>query len=424
VKSRARRRVLAVVAMLAIAAALGATAPSAHAATKQPASTTAAPTTTAAPAATGEHGITDNSVKVGGLGWALAYGGADVGARARFARANAEGGVNGRMINYIGMRDDNGDPNADQQAAQQLVNSDQVFAVVPVVTPVFAAGSDLAAAKTPFVGWALSSSFCANAYGFGLTGCTTPAAGTVTSNAWGLLLAKALGSAVGKNVAVLTENTPSGQYALTTATASLQSAGFTVPFGQSALPVPAVGDYSALAGKIMAGAAGKPPDVVLAIGGYDNIALLRQALAGANYQGAFTDSIEYDPQLVSAANGVLVMLPTAPAGSAKDVPAIQQLVTDVQKVAPNQPIDSSVIAGYLSADMFLKMLAQVPVNPTQSRFQKAANRYIYDVPDVVGPTRFPKAHTQPTPCGSMVQSDGTAFAVKVPYTCGKVVSAK
>jgi hypothetical protein len=239
-----------------------------------------------------------------------------------------------------------------------------------------------------------------------------------------VVLAKALGSATGKNVAVLTENTASGQYAMAAASASLESAGFAVPFAQSALPVPAVGDYGALAGKIMTGAGGKPPDVVLAIGAYSNIALLRQALAAANYQGAFSDSIEYDPQLVSAANGVLVMLPTAAAESAKDVPAMAQLVADVQKVAPNQAVDASVIAGYFSADMFLKMLDQVPVDPTQAKFVKAANRFIYDVPNVVGPTRFPKAHTQPTPCGSLVQSDGTAYAVKVPYTCGKVVSVK
>ena len=73
---------------------------------------TTAPATTA-PA----NGITPTSVKVGGLGWALEYGGADVGARARFARANASGGVNGRTIDYVGFRDDGGDPAASAKAA-------------------------------------------------------------------------------------------------------------------------------------------------------------------------------------------------------------------------------------------------------------------------------------------------------------------
>ena len=55
---------------------------------------------------------------------------------------------------------------------------------------------------------------------------------------------------------------------------------------------------------------------------------------------------------------------------------------------------------------------------------KAANKLTYKVANTVGPTKFPAAHTQPTPCGSLVQSDGVAFKVKVPYTCGKVVAVK
>jgi hypothetical protein len=46
------------------------------------------------------------------------------------------------------------------------------------------------------------------------------------------------------------------------------------------------------------------------------------------------------------------------------------------------------------------------------------------VADTVGPTVFPAAHTLPTPCGALVSSTGTAYAVKVPYTCGRVVAIK
>jgi len=67
------------------------------------------------------------------------------------------------------------------------------------------------------------------------------------------------------------------------------------------------------------------------------------------------------------------------------------------------------------------VLAQRPADLSAASFLKAANRFTYEVPGVVGPTKFPKARTQPTPCGSLVQSDGTAYSVKVPYTCSKVV---
>ena len=53
---------------------------------------------------------------------------------------------------------------------------------------------------------------------------------------------------------------------------------------------------------------------------------------------------------------------------------------------------------------------------------KGANKgFTYAVPGTVGPTKFPSAHNEPTPCGSLVRSDGSAYAALVPYTCGKVV---
>jgi hypothetical protein len=62
---------------------------------------------------------------------------------------------------------------------------------------------------------------------------------------------------------------------------------------------------------------------------------------------------------------------------------------------------------------------------TVDRFVKATNKgFTYQVADTVGPTKFPAAHNAPTPCGSLVQSDGAAFSVLVPYTCGKVVRVK
>jgi len=358
-------------------------------------------------------------VRVGGLGWALEYGGADVGARARFARANVSGGVNGRTIDYVGFRDDGGDPATSAKVAQQLVHQDHVFAVVPAVTPVLST-ADLVAANVPYFGWALSSKFCATKLGFGFNGCLVPPGGSVTSGAWGDVLAKAVGGQ-GKTIAVLTENTDSGASAFDSVSASVKAAGFDVVMGQRALPVPAVGDFAALAKKIMSSSSGKAPDVVLAVGSYSNVVLVKTELADAGFKGVFTDSIEYDPQLVAAADGTMVFLQTAPVESAKTVPAMQQLVDDVHKLAPTQPIDPAVIAGYLSADLFLQVLAQRPANLSAASFLDAANRFSFAVPGVVGPTKFPKARTQPAPCGSLVQSDGTAFSVKVPYTCSKVV---
>jgi ABC-type branched-subunit amino acid transport system substrate-binding protein len=366
------------------------------------------------------RGLTPTSVRVAGLGDSLRYGGADVGARARFARANAAGGVNGRTIDYQGMLDDGGDQANDAKLADQLVAQNQVFAAVPVVTDALAPTA-FTSAKVPFFGWALSTAFCDNRLGYGFDGCLTPPGGTVTSGAWGQLAAAALGPGPQRSAALLAESTPSGVYALRSLTASVQAAGLRVAMGESKLPVPAVGDYGATARAVMASDAGHAPDIVFVIGSYSNVLLVRRALADAGYHGAFTDAIEYAPQLVPGAQGTLVFVQTAPVESAGTTPAMQQLVDDVREVAPGQAIDQSVIAGYLSADLFLQVLDQRPTRLTASRFAQAAERFSFSVPGVVGPTRFPSAHREPTPCGSLVRSTGLAFSVAVPYTCGTVV---
>ncbi len=43
--------------------------------------------------------------------------------------------------------------------------------------------------------------------------------------------------------------------------------------------------------------------------------------------------------------------------------------------------------------------------------------FTYQVPTVIGPTKYPAAQTQGAPCGTLVESDGTKYSVVVPYSC-------
>jgi ABC-type branched-subunit amino acid transport system substrate-binding protein len=372
------------------------------------------------------RGVTPTTIKVGGLGYSLLYPGADVGAKARFQRENAAGGVNGRTIDYVGFRDDQGTAAANQEAGTQLVQQDQVFAVVPVVTPDLGAAKRFVEQEVPYFGWAISSNFCGNAYGFGFSGCLFPPGGRVTSNAWGVLVKTALGpQVVNPTAAVFTENSPSGQYMLSSLTAGLERARFDVVSAQSNLPVPAAGDYGAFAAPALTANGGKPPDAVFAFASYANVTLIQRALRTAGFAGLFTDTIEYDPDLVALAGGTAVLVQAAAVETAGTNPAMAQLVADVRAVAPDLPIDQSVVAGYWSADLFIAALKRVGKNLTVARLLAKANHgFIYRVPDTVGPTKFPAAHDAPTPCGSLVRSDGGAYQVLVPYTCGKVVRVK
>jgi ABC-type branched-subunit amino acid transport system substrate-binding protein len=372
------------------------------------------------------RGVTPTSIKVGGLGDVLLYSGADIGAKARFTRENTAGGVNGRKFDYVGLRDDQGVADTNVTAGTQLVEQDKVFAVVPTITPDLGVVKVLTDQKVPYFGWAISSNFCGNVYGFGFTGCLFPPGARTTSNAWGVLVKTALKPLVPSPSAVLlTENTPSGKVLLSSLSAGVKSAGISIASAQSNLPVPAAGDYVGLATTVMTANAGKPPDVVFVVGGYSNVVETQNALRAGGYTGMFTDTIEYDPDLVVSSSTTAVMVQTAAVETAATNPAMQQLSTDVHAVAPEAPIDQSVVAGYWSADMFIAAVKRAGKNLTVERFLQQANKdFTYKVPNTVGPTKFPAAHNEPTPCGSLVRSDGSAYTVAVPYTCGKVVKVK
>jgi ABC-type branched-subunit amino acid transport system substrate-binding protein len=102
--------------------------------------------TSAAPTAS-DVGITPTSVKVGAhfpLTGVAAPGYADIptGAKAYFDYVNANGGVNGRKIDYV-YKDDAYNPTQTSQVVNQLVLQDQVFAVVGGLgTPTHAAVLD------------------------------------------------------------------------------------------------------------------------------------------------------------------------------------------------------------------------------------------------------------------------------------------
>ncbi len=238
-----------------------------------------------------------------------------------------------------------------------------------------------------------------------------------------MLISKLLPTgAKGRAVAIVAENTPSGQYDVGALSAAATSVKFRVAYAKTSLAAPSTPDYDAVANEVMTSNNGGIPDAVFVLGGASNVFGMQQALIANGYLGLFTNQLQYAPNLVAPAVSAIVLTQTAPVETAAENPAMQQLVTDVQKVAPDQPIDQSVIAGYWSADLFLAAVQKAGKDLTPASLDRAANRkFTYAVPNTVGPTVFPAAHSLPTPCGALVSSNGTAYAVKVPYTCGRVV---
>ncbi|MFI5372842.1 MAG: ABC transporter substrate-binding protein, partial [Candidatus Eisenbacteria bacterium] len=330
--SRMLALAVTVAVMLAAAASAGAqttTPPTTSTPTTTP-PTTAAATSGAGGARTATQGITAKTIKVGGIVDSFVYSGADIGAKARFQRANDTGGVNGRTINYTGVTDDSGDATLDTKVATTLALQDKVFAVVPTVTPNLSGSQVLVQQKVPYFGWGLSSNFCGNEFGFGFSGCLVPA--RTASNAWGMLISQLFGaSSTGKTAAILTENSPAGEYQLKALKAGLKSAALHVVYAKSSLPVFAAADYPAILGDVMTSTAGTPPDSIFVVGSISSVDGVQQAVRDAGRLVVFTNQLEYAPNLVAPAVGSFVMIGTAAVETASTNPAMQQLITDVHK---------------------------------------------------------------------------------------------
>jgi ABC-type branched-subunit amino acid transport system substrate-binding protein len=374
------------------------------------------------------RGVTDDSITVGGLGYAAFYQDSAVGAQARFDKAHNNNEIpGGRRINFLGFRDDGSDQSKNLDEGRKLVQEDQVFAAVPVITPFLGASDFFAQNKTPFIGWGISSGFCENPFGFGFSGCLTPEDPKTAASTWGDLIEKGNfnGNAKGKTAAVIAEDNDSGAAGIKVISASAKSAGFKVVYNKNPIPpAPAtVSDYTPFANEILSSNRGQPPDVVFLTLAVNNVTGLSNKLLELGYQGVLTNAVGYDPRLASQFRGSSVYIQFNAFESAQQGnTAMQQIIDEIRAVKPDQQLTQPVLAGYLSADMFVKMLRKTGKNLTETRFAQAANRnFKYEYKDVGGPISFPAGHERGHDCGTLVESDGTNYTIKVPFDCYKRV---
>jgi len=373
------------------------------------------------------RGVTNDTITVGGLGYGAFYADSAVGAQARFDKANSSNEIpGGRKINFLGFRDDGSDQNKDLDEGRKLVQDDQIFAAVPVITPFLGASDFFAQNKTPFIGWGISSGFCDNPFGFGFTGCLTPENPKSAASTWGEMMKKTFsGDTKGKTAAVISEDNDSGKAGAKVISASARAGGFKVVYDKNPVPPPpaVVSDYTPFANDIMASNNGKPPDVVFVVTAVTNVTGIQNKLLELGYQGKLTNAVGYDPRLASQYVGSSVFIQFNAFESAQQGnTAMQQIIDEVRAVKADQMLTQPVLAGYLSADLFVNMLKKTGKNLTAERFLRVANKnFKYASQNVTGPITFPSAHKLGSACGTLVESDGTNYSIRVPFACYKLV---
>ncbi|MET7621697.1 ABC transporter substrate-binding protein [Streptomyces sp. NPDC005408] len=383
---------------------------------------------------TSVRGVSEDSIKVGGIVSMTTASGyskkdTDLGARARYQRANAEGGVNGRKIEYIGAEDDGQDPAKNLAAARKLVQQEKVFAVSPMSSVTFSGADFLEKQKVPTFGWGTVPQFCGPQHIYGFGGCMVPMPGGTITQTWPEGLAHVLGGAKGKSVAILANDNDAGTFAIRTYKQGFAAAGFHVGYAKAIVPATSLpSDWSAYTKEILRSDDGKAPDVVVSVMQTPYNIGLFTAVKRSGFKGVLTDPTDYDPGLLAksatrqALDGVHVLLSFEPFESQSD--AMKQFKEDIRKAAGNDvPLNIHMMTGYMSADLFLSVARKAGKDLTVESFQKAAAGYS-DTGTMVGDRNVATGHKEAFGCGALVQLKNGAYEVSSPFTCYEPISFK
>lgn len=364
------------------------------------------------------RGVTDDKILVGGNVYDLYYGNARLGVEARLAEANAAGGVHGRQIEVVEIANDNNEATRGLENVQRLVEQEEVFALLPVMSGGFGGGDYIVENNIPTFGWGTHPAFCDNDNAFGFTGCVTHPSLTKGSNALGTGLEAMLGS-TDATVAFLGEDNDSSKGGVELLVASVEDKGFEVVLEDTSLPAPPdpLGDASPFVSKVMQADDGNPPDIVYLVATLSGTKIA-DALQGAGYEGQiFTPS--YSPVLLGQPGYDGIFINTQ-FSLDPEVPANAAMLEAVREIEPDAQLDLAIAAGYWTTDFFIAGLEATGEDLTVENLLRTLNDgFTYEVPEVVGPSSWPDNHELSVPCSAITETRDGAFVPLVPLTCGE-----
>lgn len=365
------------------------------------------------------RGITDTSIKVGGIQYGVYFGDAALGVEARIKQANDAGGVHGRQIEFIGAKEDDNDATKDQDLVRSLVEQEGVFALLPVMAGGFGAGDYVVQNNIPMFGYGINPAFCENQVAFGITGCVTNPSLKVGSNALGTALDDMFEGKTDKTVAFIAEDNDAGRGGLVLLEASVKDKGFKVVYAKPSLPAPPEqpGDVSPFVTELLAADNGKAPDII-----YLQASLSGAKIADGLQKGGYKGMIitpSYSPLLLGVPGYNDIYINTQ-FGMDPTLAANKEMLQAVHEINPDQKISLALVAGYYSADLFIKALEATGKDLTVESFLKTLNSgFKYSAEGVVGESKWPDNHDQPVPCSVMTKVENNEFKAIQQLICGQ-----
>jgi ABC-type branched-subunit amino acid transport system substrate-binding protein len=362
------------------------------------------------------RGFDGTTVTVAGLGLLASFAGADIGTEARFKRANDTNELNGIRLKYVEFADDQANPATALSEARRLVSQDQVFAIVPALSPVNP-GAYLTSQQVPWVGYGIDPTYCSTTpstsiWGFGYNGCLVSANPPTMPDTYGSLY-RYLSAKTGKAnpSAVLFSNEGVSNTALNAVNAA--GAGLNVVYAKGVLPM-VVSDYTPYVQQWLHADGGKQPDVLVCLLAIQCVPVW-QAVKAAGFTGTYFTTLGDVDALAKTMAGTV----TLTFYNTQPNPGLTQMEADLQAFKPGtQPVGYSNVPAYFAADMFIQALKKVGRDITPETVQAALANQTWQIPGFVGPIDYPAATVGPSPeCNEVLVDTGTAYNVVEPYAC-------
>lgn len=334
------------------------------------------------------------------------------GAAAYFDMVNAEGGVNGRKIDFAYRLDDESDPASDVSAARTLVDEDHVFAVVPVATPSFAGGVFLSSHDVPTFGYDVDPNpDWAGKSMFGTTGSYQDFTGIAQQAAF---LAEQHRV---KNAAVIAYSIEQSKQGCEGDIAALRYYGTHIAFEDLSVPAPAFDLHADVTRMKL-----DHVDMVISCLDLNGNILLARTMAQDEMSGVTQlwfdgyDQVDLD-EFTRLMQGVYFYLSNVPFEVAKlypgRYPGMDEFVEMLKRYEPHVTSGTAALSGWQSADLFVAGLRAIGRDVTRTRLIAALNRLTdYTANGIDSPIDWKTAHGpigSPDNCGVFVQVQGTRF---------------
>ena len=364
------------------------------------------------------RGFDGTTIKTAGFGQAATYQTAEIGTQARFKRANDTNEVKGVKFDYTGWADDKFDPATALSEARRLVTQEQVFAIVPDLSP-FNPVEYLTQQHVPYLGWAFDDTYCSDTvstslYGFGYNGCLVPKNPPRVPDAYAARYAYVSKQSGKKNptIAMFSQDNQSGQNSMRILAVAAKGAGFNVVSAKGNIPAQ-VGDYTPYVQALMTSANGGPPDLIDCELTTQCLPIIDLAFA-SGFKGQFATPLYTDVLVKPLANTVASV-----SYNVDTNPGMTQMQKDFDAIKPGVKPDTLSSGAYFAADKFIKAVKSLPKNKiTPEAVQQVLAKQKWEIKGLAGPNNYPQSTVLSTPsCQMLLKSDGTKWETVVPFAC-------